>query len=249
MGHEIQQLLGAYVLGALEPDERRALEAHLQACTECQDELAEYRQVSEGLLHVARSVPPGSGLRARLATRIGRSEGIVSLRHPRPGLNRALQFAIGGLGVLLLAVNAGLFLETRRLTRRGEELLAQQQASQTALALASYPDSRITLVQQWTIRGTFVYDPNSPVAVLNAWGLPQLPPNQAYQLWLLNSDGTRSSGALFAPGESQDFVSVLVRSPVPFGEVLGFGVTIEPGGGSLEPTGRRVLGADLEHTP
>ena len=249
MGHEIQQLLGAYVLGALEPDERRALEAHLQGCTECQNELAEYQQVSEGLLHVARPNPPDAGLRARLAKRIGRPDGVVTSQLRRPSLGRALPFAIGGLGVLLLAVNAGLFFETRKLARRGEELLAQQQASQTALALASYPDSRTTLVHQETIRGTFVYEPNSPVAVLNAWGLPPLPRDQTYQLWLVNSDGTRSSGALFTPDESQAFVSILVRSSIPLGEVLGFGVTIEPGGGSPEPTGRRVLGADLEHTP
>lgn len=35
--------LGAYVLGALEPDERREVDEHLQNCAECRTELAEFR--------------------------------------------------------------------------------------------------------------------------------------------------------------------------------------------------------------
>lgn len=247
MEHEIQQLLGAYVLGAIDPEERKLLEAHLENCQACQAALAEYQQVGEGLLHLAGPVPPDPRLRARLATRIGEPEGIVPPR--RLALGRALQLAIGGLGVLLLAVNAGLFIETRALNRRGEDLLAQQQVSQTALALATYSDSKTAVVQEQSIRGTFVYEGSFPVAVFNVWGLPPLPVDQAYQLWLVSADGTRSSGALFTAPESQDFVSVLVRSPIPLGEVLSFGVTIEPGGGSPEPTGPRVLGVDINPSP
>ncbi|GAA4024484.1 anti-sigma U factor RsuA [Arthrobacter methylotrophus] len=38
---ERHQLLGAYLLGGLEPSEARAFEAHLEACTDCRGELAE----------------------------------------------------------------------------------------------------------------------------------------------------------------------------------------------------------------
>jgi anti-sigma factor ChrR (cupin superfamily) len=38
---ELRESLGAYVLGALEPDEAAAVEAHLASCERCRDELAE----------------------------------------------------------------------------------------------------------------------------------------------------------------------------------------------------------------
>ena len=248
MAHKEQQLLGAYVMGALDSEERIELEAHLGTCQECQADLVEYQQVSDGLLHLAIPVAPSSGLRARLTARLAGHPG--SLRSPRrPGTIRAPQVGFAALAVTLLVLNGALILETRRLAERGEELLAQQEASQTALALASYSTSQTAFVQEESIWGTFVYEGNFPLAVFNVWGLPPLPEDQAYQLWLFNPDGTRSTGALFRTSASQELISVLIRSPVPLGEVLGFGVTVEPDTGSQAPTGPRIIGADFDHSP
>jgi anti-sigma-K factor RskA len=94
-----------------------------------------------------------------------------------------------------------------------------------------------------------VHEANFPVAVFNVWGLPALPEDRAYQLWLTASDGTRTSGALFKTTPSQEIVSVLVRSPVPVGEMLGFGITVEPEAGSAAPTGPRIIGAEFDSSP
>ena len=37
----VHQLLGAYLLGGLEPDEARAFEDHLAGCADCRGELEE----------------------------------------------------------------------------------------------------------------------------------------------------------------------------------------------------------------
>jgi anti-sigma-K factor RskA len=248
MAHKEQQLLGAYVMGALDSEERIELEAHLGTCQECQADLVEYQQVSDGLLHLAIPIAPSSGLRASLTARLAGHPG--SLRTPRRrGIIRAPNMGFAALAVTLLVLNGALILETRRLAERGEELLAQQEASQTALALASYSTSQTAFVQEERIWGTFVYEGNFPLAVFNVWGLPPLPEDQAYQLWLFNSDGTRSTGALFRTAESQELISVLIRSSIPLGEVLGFGVTVEPDTGSQAPTGPRIIGADFDHSP
>jgi len=248
MAHKEQQLLGAYVMGALDSDERIELEAHLGTCQECQADLVEYQQVSDGLLHLAIPVAPSSGMRASLTARLAGHPG-TPLSPRRPGLIRGPQLGFAALVVALLVLNGALILETRRLAERGQELLAQQEASQTALALASYSTSQTAFVQEESIWGTFVYEGNFPLAVFNVWGLPTLPEDQAYQLWLFNPDGTRSTGALFRTSTSQDLISVLIRSPVPLGEVLGFGVTVEPNTGSPAPTGPRIIGADFDHSP
>lgn len=248
MVHKEQQLLGAYVMGALDSEERMELEAHLGACQECQADLVAYQQVGDGMLHLSIPVAPSSGLRASLTARLAGHP--ASLRSPRrPGIIRAPQVGFAALAVTLLVLNGALILETRRLAERGEELLAQQEASQTALALASYSTSQTAFVQEERIWGTFVYEGNFPLAVFNVWGLPPLPVDQAYQLWLFNPDGTRSTGALFRTSTSQELISVLIRSPIPLGEVLGFGVTVEPNTGSQAPTGPRIIGADFDHSP
>jgi len=46
--------LGAYALDALAPDERAAIEAHLQSCATCRDEL---RSMSEAATSLASAVP------------------------------------------------------------------------------------------------------------------------------------------------------------------------------------------------
>ena len=53
----MRELMGAYVLGSLDPDRRSALEAHLDGCLECRAEVAE-------LATVARALPLADPLRS-----------------------------------------------------------------------------------------------------------------------------------------------------------------------------------------
>lgn len=69
-----REALGAYVLGALEPDERHVVEAHLGTCPACRDEVARLSALPHLLDHLdegeaadATLVPP-PGLGARVAT-------------------------------------------------------------------------------------------------------------------------------------------------------------------------------------
>ena len=58
--------LGAYALGALDGDESRMLEEHLEDCLVCQAELADYMAVSKGLLSALPPREPHPGLRKQL---------------------------------------------------------------------------------------------------------------------------------------------------------------------------------------
>ncbi|GAB2612821.1 anti-sigma factor family protein [Kribbella endophytica] len=63
-GHDRSQL-GAYALGALEPDEAREVEQHLAGCAECRAELAEFEEMKEFLGEVPPEAfldgPPADG--------------------------------------------------------------------------------------------------------------------------------------------------------------------------------------------
>ena len=52
--HEARIALGVYVLGAIDPDERAAVDAHLDTCPECRAELAEFMELP-GLLALVPS--------------------------------------------------------------------------------------------------------------------------------------------------------------------------------------------------
>jgi anti-sigma factor RsiW len=98
--------LGAYVLDALEPEERRRVEEHIAACPACAAELAEFRSLPALLERVRPedlepvSVAPSPDLFARTAAAVADAE--------RPGRLRSRTWALVAAAVLaVLGVSAG----------------------------------------------------------------------------------------------------------------------------------------------
>ncbi len=244
MDHEFQDLLGAHVLGALSPAEHRRVDSHLQSCKGCQDIVASYQSVSEGLLHAADLKLPPKSLCRRLQRQIGQST-------ETPGWRRAVRrvpaTAFGlALGlILLVSINIGILLQTQRLLDRGQDAAAQQRAGQAAMAIASYPSSRVASIEEDGLLGTFVYDPDLPVGVMYVWGLQPPSEDQAYQAWLVDPQGQRLSGGLLTFSEDPGFGWLLIEAPTTMSAFSSLGVTVEPAGGSPAPTGPRILGTDL----
>jgi hypothetical protein len=80
--HEPLDALAAYVLGILDPDERREVEAHLATCEACRAELARQEVVVGELGTLAAPVPPRPELRETLLAEIHASA-------PEPDAQRA----------------------------------------------------------------------------------------------------------------------------------------------------------------
>lgn len=58
LGHqEAEELLGAYVLDAVDPDERRAVEEHLARCPRCRSEVDNHREVAAALGNTSAEAP------------------------------------------------------------------------------------------------------------------------------------------------------------------------------------------------
>ena len=56
---EIQELLGAYALDAVEDAERDAIELHLRECPRCRAEVADHREVASLIGHGGAPAPDG----------------------------------------------------------------------------------------------------------------------------------------------------------------------------------------------
>ena len=77
----------------------------------------------------------------------------------------------------------------------------------------------------------------------DASDLDMLDSASQYQLWLIK-DGNRTSGGVFSVLDNSYGVLV-VNSSESLSVYDGFGVTIEPAGGSQGPTGSKVLGGNI----
>lgn len=125
-----------------------------------------------------------------------------------------------------------------------EAALAQ---TQMELSVLLQPGVRVAVLPGITgdFRGatvTVFYAPQSTTAYVSVTNLPPLPPDQTYQLWLINRN-QRLPSSVFntdAAGVSR----LIVQSREPFSTFQNIGVTVEPAGGSQtpNPAGPIVLG-------
>ena len=84
---------------------------------------------------------------------------------------------------------------------------------------------------------------SEPRALLLALNLDPLPLDKAYQVWLI-SNGRKYNGGLFRV-DSTGFGQAVIIPVVPFRQIDALVITIEPAGGSHDPTGADVLKGDL----
>jgi anti-sigma-K factor RskA len=81
--------------------------------------------------------------------------------------------------------------------------------------------------------------PGEPAVALYARELPQLPPEETYQLWIAHDGRTIGAGTFAASAEGRAWRAL--RPPEPLGEIERVFVTVERAGGSPQPTGPEVL--------
>ncbi|TFH37064.1 MAG: hypothetical protein E4G99_03460 [Anaerolineales bacterium] len=241
---DIQPLLAGFGLEALDARDRRAVDAHLELCAQCQAELEEYQYVALGLLMSAPTVKPPARLRAQLINEISSAE--VSKRTPKRFFAFRFQSMTGALAFgLLLIFNVTFLIQFRQINAQQADLITTMEEDRTVLGLSSYPEANRVALEGSDAYGTLIFEPELNVAVLYAWGLVGLDQNQIYQVWLIEPGGGRVSGGIFHMESDESFARLLIHSPESMGTYVGLGVTIEPAGGSPGPSGSKVLGVEL----
>ena len=95
----------------------------------------------------------------------------------------------------------------------------------------------------WGMVACCAVSDSGTIALLAVLNLPPLPPHQEYQVWLVQ--GRRKYPAGLFTVDSTGYAQTVIIPVVPFAEVDGIGITIEPVGGSEGPTGTNVLNGDL----
>src|SRR4051812_32881876 len=145
----------AYALGALEPAERQAFEAHLAECAICAAQVRSFAPVQGWLAHAAPPAEPAADVRRRLVHAIA-SQSRWSGSWVALAASVLLAIALGGYAAQLRGRVIGLESQLREATRRAEASEGQMAEArrvafdaQGQIAVLAAPDlARIDLAGQ-----------------------------------------------------------------------------------------------------
>lgn len=232
----VLDLLPAYALGSLESEEARRVEAHLAGCLICRNESNAFQTTADQLGLAVPLETPSAELRNRLMQRLAAARPAPQPVNQAPAgswLERLLPvWSFASLFLIFVLAGSNLFL-----WQRFQHLeAATSPGRMRAMPLtATEPNSRAS--------GYVLISADGDSGALVVDGLPPLGEAQQYQLWLIR-DGKRTSGAIFSTDE-KNYGGTRIRAPRSLLDYSSVGITIEPTGGSPQPTGPKVLGGPL----
>jgi anti-sigma-K factor RskA len=245
---EIESLLGAYALDAVDDDERAEVEAHLVTCPRCRAEVAAHREVAALLANGGASAPDGlwdriaEGLSPELPSSAPSAAELLAQlpRRDRSARRRALPFAIGMLGVAAVALVIAL-LSLQVVDLNGQLHPSGGSAASTAAvnSLLSHQHRTITLTSaDRRLDATVAVAPSGDGYWIDS-NLAQLPQSKTYQLWTVVRGTVIVSLGVIGPNPK---VATALRLASNVSRLM---VTVEPEGGTPGPTSAAVVTAEV----
>ena len=232
----VLDLLPAYALGSLDADEADRVKQHLLSCWICRAESRTFQDVAEQLSFAAPIAAPSPDLKDRLFQRVQpvRPQTPVQAQaERRPVVERLLPiWGLASLGLIIALAAFTLSLWQRLNQLEFITAPGGMRAIPLSAADAASGATGFVLVGLDGRNGAVVVD-----------GLPPLDADRQYQLWLIR-DGERTSGAIFSTDE-KNYGGTRIKVAGSLLEYSAVDVTIEPAGGSHQPTGAVVLGGPL----
>jgi anti-sigma-K factor RskA len=233
MAHdEMLDNVALYALGALPAREAATVAAHLQSCEECRAEYQLLRPAVTAIGYSAeadgRSAGPSFMLKTRLMKQV-RSE--KPRRSAAPARSAASRWpALVAAACFAIAVGSGLWnASLRDRVVHDESRIAQQSA---VIADVTAPDAKRYRFGHGSV---VVRGPNLYIAM---HALAQPPKGKVYQAWTLpKGSKTMAPSITFRPGASGETV---LRLPVAANAVVAVAVSVEPAGGSKQPTTKPI---------
>ena len=237
MTSDIHSLSGAYAIDALSDEEAAEFRQHLAGCAVCREEVAGLRAAA-ARMGSSQEVPPSPELRERVLTAARRTP----QEPPRPTIAAEEQrrrrwvprvLAAAAAAVLVAAIGVGIG------TLGGDDDGPGGPTTPLADGVTQVfeaPDRRVAEVE--TDHGTVrvAASPGRDEMAVDASDLESPGEGRVYQLWSVADDGAVSVGLL-----DDDTVGAAMPMPSPGTQVA---ITVEPAGGSPEPTGEPVVQVD-----
>lgn len=261
---EIRDLLAAYAMDLLGPEERASVLAHAAQCGTCTEEIESLRSTVGDL---ALAAPDRSfdarrcnGVRSRLLARTAADRdararlaaGKLPEREPR--MIRQAEIAPlptasrWRLAFMLLAagVAGAILIGGAQLLRSRDELAqARETESQQRRLIAGLMGPGVRVIELAAAEGRpgrarMFWDQRLGAWTFIAYELPVPPAGRAYQLWLITPGDRKVSAGVFTPSRDGNAVATATY-PLGADSLAAVAVTEERAGGVAAPTGEIVL--------
>lgn len=232
---DYKEMIPTRALSALDAAEERALNEHLENCSECRKELEDWQATAAALSLASDPAEPSPQVRERILSEarkdLSSSPEVIPFKSPP----RNLWTSFGSLGaiaavVLFTALSIGLAVlwrQNQRLTRANEFVELVNTRGARVSELRGVDPGLIATAK-------LAYDRNGS-AILIASNLPRVPLGMAYQLWFIVGTKPPVPGKTFVPDSGGNAV---LKNDMPREAVDAnvFAITVEPEGGSSAPT-------------
>ena len=233
---DLHGVIGAYALDALSEVERRQFEHHLERCSLCTDELVGFRLTTSQLGEALPSERPPASLREQVLSTVQRTAQeaptVTRQRKEKSKSSVAVRWLSVAAATLLVAAG-GLGVVAYQSSQELNEI--ETNAAAVAAVLNAEDASVAKAEIEGGGTGSLVVSEERGEAVIVTTDLAEPPAGKAYQLWAINEDGAQSRGLLDAEDDS---AGQLMAWP---DDATAFGLTVEPAGGSSQPTTEPIL--------
>jgi anti-sigma-K factor RskA len=243
---ELDELLGAYALDAVDDDEREQVDTYLDRTPEARSLVAENRETAALLSHSGTEAPPGLWERIeqtleeeppQLATPL--PGGVVAFESRRARFRRRIAVAVGVAAAVVVVSSLTVKVvqqddridELSREAGNGSVLAAAETASRDPQA------DRVTLSStDGALEARAVYLPDGDGFLVEN-NLRPLPPDRTYQLWaLLGDPGAERAISAGVLGPDPGVTAFRVQGPV-----AGLAITDEQSPGSVSPSNPALI--------
>lgn len=239
---DLHRLTGAYALHALSDEESTAFERHLAGCEACAQETAELRATA-ARLGLAAAATPAPAMREQVLRRIG------TVRQDSPGepartlvtrtgrrTRTVSRWALAACLAAATALGGTAVWQHQQAQDAQDRARRATQATDDIAAVLTAPDARTRAAElNGGATGTVVVSRARDRAVFAVSGMAEPPSGKVYQLWFDDNGTMRSAGLMDSHRAEQ---TVLLQGAVD--GASGMGITVEPGGGSKQPTSTPV---------
>lgn len=224
--NDLHQLSGAYALNALDELERARYEHHLASCEPCRTEVDSFLATTARLGELDQ-VQPSPTMRDAVLGEVDRTRQVSPVE--RRVVRNLPRLASVAAGVLVVAV-VGLSVLSANLAQRVDEL---EQLAAPVNEVLRADDQVLASVDVETGVLRVLAAPSTGQGVVVADDLPSIDEGSVYQLWLIDADGVPTSAGLLDLDGTGDADQVMQGE---MERVVALGVTVEPAGGSEQPT-------------
>jgi anti-sigma-K factor RskA len=254
-----------YAVGALSSTETVQFEEHLTSCGRCTSEARELHELTAELSLGAATAPP-AGLRSAVLTAISdvpqvaaTPPGVPEQRLASPSESRSSQHpratvtplhraapkrwpALLAAAAVLAVLGFGGWAWQARQAAQQDAQQATQQATQLTDLLSARDVKTVSgrgVASGMT--GTVVLSPSRRQAVLVASHLPELPSGKVYEAWTIKK--TPVPAGTFTAAEAKRLVTLPGRAL----RAQSVAITVEPQGGSKQPTSDAIFTVNIPH--